>query len=143
VRDALRHAKLPADTEVSLALVDDDEMRRLNARHRGRDRVTDVLSFGPALPTGVRGADAAPLLEREPDGSLELGDIVIATEQARRQAKRRGWSAREEIAFLAAHGALHLVGYEDDTAAGYREMRRLGEAAVRVARRADATARRR
>ena len=130
VRVALAHARLPREAEASIAIVTDAEMRALNARHRGRDRVTDVLSFGATLPAGVRGADAASLLERDVDGSVELGDIVIAAEQARRQARRRRWSVGEEIAFLAAHGALHLVGYEDDSQAGYREMRRLGLAAV-------------
>jgi len=105
-------------------------MRDLNSRHRGKDRVTDVLAFGVTLPGGTRGAATREFLERAPDGTLELGDIVIAPEQARRQARRRGWTLAKEIAFLAAHGALHLVGYEDDTVAGYREMRHLGEEAV-------------
>lgn len=126
--------RLPRDAQVSLAFVDEPTIRSLNARHRGKDRVTDVLSFGVALPVGVRGAGAAAHLERAPDGSLELGDIVVASEQARRQARRRGWTLAEEIAFLAAHGALHLVGYTDDTTAGYREMRRLGDDAVSAAR---------
>ncbi|MGH2377890.1 MAG: rRNA maturation RNase YbeY, partial [Candidatus Limnocylindria bacterium] len=67
---------------------------------------------------------------REPDGSLELGDIVISAAQAARQAKRRRHSREREIAFLAAHGALHLLGFEDDSLAGYREMVELGTAAV-------------
>ena len=113
----------------------DAEIRALNARHRARDRVTDVLSFGAAVPSGARGAAVVEHLEPGPDGSVELGDIVIAPEQARRQAKRRRWSLADELAFLAAHGALHLVGYEDDTQAGYREMRRLGHEAVATARR--------
>ena len=125
---------LPRDVAIALAFVSDPAMRDLNARHRGIDRVTDVLSFGPALPPGVRGPEAAGYLSREPDGSVELGDIVIAGDQARRQARRRRWTVAEELAFLAAHGALHLVGYEDETAVGYREMRRLGDDAVARAR---------
>jgi probable rRNA maturation factor len=135
VRRALAPARLPAETEISVAFVDDAEMRALNARHRGKDRVTDVLSFGVALPSGVRGEGVRERLDRAPDGTLELGDVVIAPEQARRQARRRGWPLSREVAFLAAHGALHLVGYEDDTRSGYREMRRLGEDAVSVAQR--------
>jgi probable rRNA maturation factor len=136
VRTALEPARLPRQVTVTLAFVSDAEMRDLNARYRDTGRVTDVLSFGPALPPGVRGAAAVEFLhaERSPDGSLELGDVVIAPEVARRQARRRGWSLAEEIAFLAAHGALHLLGYQDDTAAGYREMRRLGDDAVSRAR---------
>lgn len=110
-------------------------MRALNARHRGIDRATDVLSFGQSLPRGARGADAVPHLERGADGSLEVGDVLIAGEVAARQARRRGWGLAEEVAFLAAHGALHLLGYEDETTAGYREMRRLGTEALARARR--------
>ena len=105
----------------------------MNARHRGRDRVTDVLSFGAPLPPGMRGAAATAHLQRDLDGSVELGDIVIAPAQAGRQAKRRRWTLAQELAFLAAHGALHLVGYEDDSQAGYRRMRALGLEAVRTA----------
>jgi probable rRNA maturation factor len=142
VRVALADARVPREADVSIAFVSDDEMRALNARHRARDRVTDVLSFGAALPHGVRGAEAVAHLERAVDGSVEVGDIVIAPQQARRQARRRRWSFREEVAFLAAHGALHLVGYEDESLAGYREMRRLGLSAVRQAQKILRRARR-
>jgi probable rRNA maturation factor len=104
-------------------------MRELNRRYRSKDRTTDVLSFGQSLPRGAKGADAAAALRREADGTLELGDVVISPAQAARQAKRRHWPLRREVAFLAAHGALHLLGYEDDTQAGYREMLRLGREA--------------
>ncbi|MBM4435262.1 MAG: rRNA maturation RNase YbeY, partial [Chloroflexi bacterium] len=69
-------------------------------------------------------------------GSLELGDIVISAAQAARQAKRGRRTLEAEIAFLAAHGALHLLGFDDETAAGYREMVRLGTAALRQVKRA-------
>ncbi len=134
IRAALRPYGLPRDAEVALAFVDDADMRALNRRHRGRGRTTDVLSFGQELPDGARGAAAAAALRREPDGSLQLGDLVISTEQARRQARGRR-PLRDEVAFLAAHGALHLLGFEDETVAGYREMVRLGRAAVREAKR--------
>lgn len=134
MREALAHAKLPVDATLTLAFVGDARIRELNARYRGIDRVTDVLAFGQPLPAGARGADAVGRLRREVDGSLEVGDVVIAGELAARQARRRGWSLLKEVAFLAAHGALHLLGYEDETSAGYREMRRLGLAAVSRAR---------
>jgi len=126
VRAAIRHALgpygLPSDVQVAVAFVDDEAMRELNRRHRRKDRTTDVLSFGQAA--------AAPALRRDPDGTLELGDIVISAAQAARQAKRRGHTREREIAFLAAHGALHLLGFDDETPAGYREMVKLGTAAV-------------
>ncbi len=130
VRAALRPYRLPRDTAVAVAFVDDAEMRRLNRTHRRRDRTTDVLSFGQALPPGLRGGAARAALRREADGTLELGDIVISLAQAERQARRGRRSLAREVAFLAAHGALHLMGYEDDTPNGYREMVRLGTTAV-------------
>ncbi len=130
IRAALRPYRPPGDTAVALAFVDDARMRELNRRHRRMDRTTDVLSFGQRLPRRARGAAAVAALGREPDGTLELGDIVISVAQAQRQARRGGRSLQREVAFLAAHGALHLVGFEDETPAGYREMVRLGTTAV-------------
>jgi probable rRNA maturation factor len=114
------------DAELVLAFVDDAAMRDLSRRYRRKNRTTDVLSFGQSLRRGAKGARAAASLQREVDGTLELGDVVISVAQAARQAKRRRWPLATEVAFLAAHGALHLVGFEDDTQAGYREMLRLG-----------------
>ena len=114
-----------------LVFVDDAAMRELNRRYRRKDRTTDVLSFGHSLRRGAKGLSAATSLPREADGTLELGDIVISGAQAARQARRRRWPLATEVAFLAAHGALHLLGYEDDTGAGYREMLRLGRAALK------------
>ena len=130
IRAALRPYGLPRDTAVALAFVDDGAMRELNRRHRRIDRTTDVLSFGQRLPRRAKGAAAVTALGREPDGSLELGDIVISAPQAARQARRGKRALTREVALLAAHGALHLVGFEDDTPAGYREMVRLGRLAV-------------
>ena len=113
-----------------IAFVEDAAIRELNRRYRRKDRTTDVLSFGQSLPRGAKGKTAASRLTREADGTLELGDVVISGAQAARQAKRRRWSLSKEVAFLAAHGALHLLGFEDDTSAGYREMLDLGRQAM-------------
>lgn len=136
IRAALRPYALPRDAQVGLAFVADEAMRALNRAHRGKDTTTDVLSFGQRLPRRARGAAAAAALEREPDGTLELGDIVISVAQARRQATRGRRSLDDEVAFLAAHGALHLLGFEDETPNGYREMVRLGRAAVAMVKKA-------
>ena len=106
-------------------------MRELNRRYRRKDRTTDVLSFGQSLRRGAKGTVAAASLKHEADGTLELGDVVISPAQAARQAKRRKWPLATEVAFLAAHGALHLLGYEDDTPLGYNEMLRLGREALK------------
>ena len=104
-------------------------MRVLNQRYRKKDRTTDVLSFGQAVGR-AKGERAVRKLARDADGGLDVGDIVISAAQAARQAKRRRQPLAREIAFLAAHGALHLLGFEDETPAGYRERVRLGTAAI-------------
>ena len=99
-----------------VALVCDRKMRDLNHRFRGIDRVTDVLSF-PAGREGTgprRGAAGRPRL---------LGDIVIATGRAARQARAAGLTESEERRRLALHGLLHLLGYDHERDDG--RMRRL------------------
>ena len=129
IRAAAKPYGLPADARITVAFVSDDEMRALNLRYRHKDRTTDVLSFGQA--TGrAKGEKAVKKLRRDEDGELDVGDVVISAAQARRQAKRRKATLGREIAFLAAHGALHLLGFDDRTPSGYREMVRLGTAAT-------------
>lgn len=127
---AARPYGVPAGTVVTLAFVGDDEMRELNRRYRRKDRTTDVLSFGERVPYRERGVPAARRLTPDPDGVIRLGDVVISAAQAGRQARRRGSALGAEIAFLAAHGVLHLLGFDDETVPGYREMVRLGRAAL-------------
>jgi probable rRNA maturation factor len=131
---AAKPYRVPSGTEVTLAFVDDDAMRVLNHRYRRKDKTTDVLSFGDELPAGVRGQDAARRLAAGPDGVIHLGDVVVSVAQAARQARRRRWPLASEVAFLAAHGVLHLLGYDDETDSGYREMLALGRKAVASAR---------
>ena len=107
--DLLRNVGRP-DAEVSVLLTDDAEIRALNRAWRGIDAPTDVLSWPQEEP----GAAIA--------GSV-LGDVAISLDTARRQAGARGWDAEEEVALLLVHGILHLLGHEDDTAAGARAMR--------------------
>jgi probable rRNA maturation factor len=138
IRQAIRRAVLPyglpRDAEVQVAFVSDEEMRSLNKRFRRIDKTTDVLSFGEAIPARDRGAGAIAHINgrrAENGGRFDLGEILISPEQASRQARRRKRAVMEEVAFLAAHGVLHLLGYEDETPAGYREMLRLGHDAAR------------
>lgn len=134
MRAAARPYAVPAGVEVTLAFVDDDEMRALNKRYRRKDKTTDVLSFGEALPRGMKGEAAARRLAPDADGVTRLGDVVISGAQAARQARRRNSPLGEEIAFLAAHGVLHLLGFDDSTQRGYREMVVLGRGALSAAR---------
>jgi probable rRNA maturation factor len=133
IRRAVRPFGLPRDAEVHVAFVSDEDMRGLNRRFRRIDRTTDVLSFGEAIPARDRGARALAHIERrrsENGGRFDLGEILISPEQAGRQARRGKRPVAQEVAFLAAHGVLHLLGYEDETPAGYREMLRLGQDAA-------------
>jgi probable rRNA maturation factor len=134
IRRAVRPYGLPRDAEVQVAFVSDEEMRSLNKRFRRIDKTTDVLSFGEAIPAPDRGAGAVEHINgrrAENGGRFDLGEILISPQQASRQARRRKKPVMEEVAFLAAHGVLHLLGYEDETPAGYREMLRLGHDAAR------------
>ena len=106
--------------ELSLLLVSDGEMRRLNRRWRGRDRPTDVLAFAQA--EGPGGA---------PDGML--GDVVISVDTARRQAAERGETLGREAERLLVHGVLHLLGYNHErSTAEARRMQRRERALARV-----------
>jgi probable rRNA maturation factor len=92
--------------EVSLRLTDDAEIQQLNTDYRHQNQPTDVLSFA-ALETEIPGA--AALHEQQP---LYLGDIIISVETAARQALETGHSLPQEVAWLAAHGLLHLLGWD-------------------------------
>lgn len=91
-----------ASREVSLVLVGDVLMRRLNRERRGQDKVTDVLSF--------READTASVQPHY------LGEVIIDYRQIKRQAKIFQTSVKQELIFILVHGLLHLVGYDDKTA---------------------------
>ena len=94
--------------DIAVALVTDRHIRTLNHRYRRKDAVTDVLSF-PA-----RDADARD--DPHPAGTpTPLGDIVIATGVARRQAREAGHAYAAELRVLALHGLLHLLGYDHDS----------------------------
>jgi probable rRNA maturation factor len=95
-----RAAPRRARGEVTIALVSDARVRALNRRYRGKDYATDVLSF--------------PARERETSAGRYLGDIVIATGVARRQARDLGHSLAAELRILALHGLLHLLGYDHE-----------------------------
>ena len=101
--------ELDRPVEVSVALVDDAEMARLNRRFLSRSGTTDVLAFR---------------LDDESDPCV-IGQIVISAQVARREAQRRGIPVKRELALYAVHGALHLLGHDDSTPSGRERMRRL------------------
>jgi probable rRNA maturation factor len=94
---------LGVEGEVSLVLAGDRAVRALNARYRGKDAPTDVLSF----PGG--------------GGEAGLGDIVISVETAARNARSLGRTLPRELDVLALHGFLHVLGYDHETDDGTME----------------------
>ncbi|HLH48744.1 MAG TPA: rRNA maturation RNase YbeY [Roseiarcus sp.] len=102
--------ELAEAAEVSVQLVDDERIRALNARWRGLDKPTNVLSF-PAAPAGRLAA--SPL----------LGDIVVAYETTSREAEDERISLGDHFVHLVVHGFLHLVGFDhqDDEEADVME----------------------
>ena len=110
------------EVEIELTLCGDDEMTRLNFDHMGERGPTDVLAF--PLHEWTVDEGHSHLADEEvfaPPGGLLLGDVVIDVDQAVRQAVEGGWGASQELALLAVHGALHLLGHDhaepDDEAA--------------------------
>ena len=103
IRAALSYEQFDRPVEVSVTLVDNQQIHELNRESRGVDCPTDVLSF--------------PMFDEDFDnGELcVLGDIVLSTEQASIQAKEYGHSLKREIAFLTVHSMLHLLGYDHET----------------------------
>lgn len=115
------------NSSLSIVLTDDESIRILNRDYRHKDKPTDVLAFP------MREGQFAVLA-----GEL-LGDVVISIPTAERQARERGAAPLAEVTMLLAHGLLHLLGWDHDTAAKDRAMRietdRLcAVAGVRVAR---------
>jgi len=104
---SVKLTKFRRKSGVSISLVGDAEIRRLNKRWRGIDRVTDVLSFNYRDESGFAAAAAG-----RPG---QLGDIVISLPQVRRQAKAIGRPASQELALMIVHGLLHLLGCDHAT----------------------------
>lgn len=88
---------VPEEGELSVVFCEDPFIHALNRDYRGKDRPTDVLSFSQERESGM------------------LGDVVISVPTAGRQARARGHPRAAEIEWLFLHGALHLIGYDDET----------------------------
>ena len=124
-----RAAPARARGEVAIALVPDARVRTLNQQYRRKNTPTDVMSF-PDLSRGLP-RDASR------QRSLHLGDIVIATGVARRQAREAGHSYATELRVLALHGLLHLIGYDHDSP---HDAGRMARAEARLRRKNGLTA---
>ena len=98
---------------VNVVLVDDAEIRKLNARHRGLDRATDVLSFN------YRSINEPAV------GSAVLGEIIINAPRLIRQARQQTGAVTRELHRRLVHGYLHLLGHDHHKPAERRIMRQL------------------
>lgn len=112
-----------SSSSLSLTLVDDATVRRLNREHRGKDKSTDVLSFP------LHHASDEPVSAGSPEKLL--GDVVISVETARRQAADYDASLQDEIYRLLIHGIAHVMGHDHELA---RERRAMVAAERRLAR---------
>jgi probable rRNA maturation factor len=120
--------------ELSIVFCDDATIRALNREYRGQDNPTDVLSFAQEdlaerLALHSAPPHSAPALRSAPEVLL-LGDIVLSTDTARRQARMGRRALGAEVAWLLAHGMLHLLGYDDETDEGAAEMETRGRAVM-------------
>ena len=107
---ACKAFRVPSEA-VTVCLVTNAEMTRWNLRYRGKDRPTDVLSF----PVDVK--------PRRARREHYLGDIAIAPEVARSNAKKFSRTFGDEMRILILHGILHLMGYDHETDTGQMERR--------------------
>lgn len=148
VRRTIQTVHVEPTIMLTLAISGDSDIQKLNKQYRGQDKPTDVLSF-PLLDQPLVTApkdwlwqtpedtEASEETEQTPASSVapafvtpaelctHLGDIMISWPTTQRQAQEAGHTVADELLFLLCHGVLHLVGYDDQTEAGYREMVRL------------------
>ncbi len=96
--------KLKNDLEISIAVVGDQRIKKLNATYRQKNKVTDVLSFGALTKTS----------KFNKVNQQYLGEIVIGYQQAVRQSNKIGHSVNQEFEKLLVHGFLHLLGYDHE-----------------------------
>lgn len=125
-RLALRRGEAAGD-ELNLIWTTRVRLREMNRRFRGKRRFTDVIAF--RYPPEGHLRRPSPFGRRP--GTGPFGDVYIATDQARLNARRFGASTNEEIVRLAAHGTLHLLGFTDYTPRARERMWDVQEPIVR------------
>ncbi len=97
--------------ELSILFVNDAYIKRLNSKYRDTDSKTDVLAFSMRQGEGIS------------QHSEILGDVVISTQTARREAVRRKEPVQKELDLYLVHGILHLLGYDDEKPGARKKMR--------------------
>lgn len=114
VSRAVEAASAPHDVEVSVRIVDVDEIRALNRDYREKDKATNVLSF-----------PAGPLAGLPDDAPVLLGDIVVCASVVESEAAEQGKAVGDHWAHMLVHGTLHLLGFDHEDDAEAAEMEAL------------------
>jgi len=114
VSRAVEAASAPRDVEVSVRIVDGDEIQALNRDYREKDKATNVLSF-----------PAGPLAGLPDDMPVLLGDIVVCASVVESEAAEQGKAVGDHWAHMLVHGALHLLGFDHEDDAEAAEMEAL------------------
>lgn len=117
IQDVLQFAgnylKLADNTEMSVTLMNNEDIHRINKQYRGVDRATDVISF--AIEDAEDADDDFPLVmddEMAAEIPENIGDIFVSMDKVSEQAEYLGHSYERELGFLVVHGFLHLNGYD-------------------------------
>lgn len=113
VEGALLSERIDTPCAVEIYTTDDEGIHALNLERRGVDKPTDVLSF-PMLELAVGEQPSPEPWELDENGRVLLGEMVISLERAAKQAVEYGHSLERELAFLAVHSTLHLLGYDHE-----------------------------
>lgn len=121
----LKSEEFVGNAQIDISVVDDEQIKAINAQFRNIDAATDVLSF----PLGENGCyDVNPVT-----GAYMLGDVVLSLEHAIAQGELYGHGTDREIAYLTVHSVLHLLGYDHvNSVSEKQEMRDREEAALGI-----------
>ncbi len=109
-------------SEISVTMVDLEEIHQLNLEYRQVDSPTDVLSF----------PQFEDMNDLPAEGEICLGDVVICAEKAKEQAQEFGHSFEREIIYLFVHSILHLLGYDHMEEEEKQAMRSREEAVMKT-----------
>ena len=103
----LRSENFEGSAEISIIFVDNDQIRELNQRYRGKDVATDMLSFPSTLDNGEYETNSET-------GAKILGDIILSIEKAYDESKEEGSPMEGKLLYWTAHSLLHLLGYDHE-----------------------------
>lgn len=120
VRKVFEFLKKP-EGDLSVNLVSEKKIKELNKKYRGKDKVTDVLSF-PLDECRIRNVECGD----------DLGDIFICEAQVKRQAREYKVSEKEEFKRMLVHGVLHLLGFDHQKASEAKKMFKLQEDIISI-----------